>query len=664
MIALGYVALVFFGRTPLPWVLAQVSYDTDVPFSLSLAGEALHHWPMSDPNVSGTPLYYYVAAHVDIAAASTVTGLPLALILFRLAIVPLVLLVVGQMVLAGRLFAGRAAVGVVAAALLLLVGEFDPEPWYSFPFIGYLFLDVWLSPTFLVGLVFFIAAVVFIGERIGSAQSVRTGWRHWLAIAVFVTACDASKPPTVAVLGGALVLLVVWQRWVTRRFDRNTAAALGLVCAVSVVFYALIYRHSALGLDLHPFGSFESMGWVSDARRSLGNVVGWPVGVVLGTLGLFGSQLVGTIALIRLRGRSLDASRLFLLALLIVGLLAFVLFHQGGNGQVYFSHYGLVAGTLLSAEGIVLLAARWPAVPALRSAFAIVLAAGSAVVLLVYGVVVRFSFPGPSVPALHARVLECILVVAAIFALIWLWASPTRRSPGLAAAYAGATVVLLVLWWRGWNTYLSHAGYELGAVLAVATASAALLARGPRRRELAFALVILLAGLGALDVPLDQGPRAIDRVRAGQPLSETGRYGLSRGLYQGLTWIREHTPSDAVLAVNNYREGGGTPTYFYYSAFAERRVFLEGWLFSAESWNVLGADALTSKQVPFPQRLRLDNRVFQHADRRALAVLRHDYGVRYLVADHVQGSSTPALAGLGRVAFANSAVTVYDVTAS
>ena len=36
-------------------------------------------------------------------------------------------------------------------------------------------------------------------------------------------------------------------------------------------------------------------------------------------------------------------------------------------------------------------------------------------------------------------------------------------------------------------------------------------------------------------------------------------------------------------------------------------------------------------------------------------------GVRYLVADHVQGRATPALSGLGRVAFANRAVTVYDV---
>jgi hypothetical protein len=170
--------------------------------------------------------------------------------------------------------------------------------------------------------------------------------------------------------------------------------------------------------------------------------------------------------------------------------------------------------------------------------------------------------------------------------------------------------------------------------------------------------------IGALDVPLDQGPNAIDRLRSGASFHDAKETGLSRDLYQGLTWIRRNTSTNAVLAVNNYRERNvayGAATYFYYSAFAERRVFLEGWLFTVAAWNILGEKALTSKRIPFPTRYRLNEAVFKRADANALRVLVRQYGVRYLVADKVQGTFTPALARLGRVAYNNPAVTVFAV---
>ncbi|MDX6409528.1 MAG: hypothetical protein QOE13_2599 [Gaiellaceae bacterium] len=656
VVTLAYLGIAYFARTPLPWDVGQVTYDTDVPFSLGIAAEALHHWPMVDPNVSGLAVHYHVWAHLDLAATSQVTGLALPLVLFRLAVFPLTLLFVAEMLVAGRVFAGRALVGAFAAGLLLLVGEVDPEPWYSFPFLNYFFLDVWLSPTFLLGLVFFAAALTLIGERIKSTEPIRPAWRTWVLIAIMLIACAGAKPPALAVLGGGLVLTAGWILWTQRRVDANAAVGLGVVVAVFGVYYIVTYRHSALGLGAHPFESFGNMPWVHDLRQSVGDGAGWPLGVLLGALGLWGPALVGLVAFFGLRRARLDAGRFFLLAVLIAGVGPYVLYWQPANAQVYFSHYALVGGTLLAAEGLVLLGSLWSRAGVIRSAAAIALATAVALVTVVYVIETNL---------LHPRAALAIVVLAIVAALMWRWSAPSgRRAPLVAAGFAAVTAVVLLLWRFGWNPNQGYGGYELVTALLAVTMLAVALARRTQRWEAFFAVAVTAIAIGALDLPLDQGPNAVDRLRSGAAFSEAHETGLSRGLYQGLTWIRANTTTNAVLAVNNYRQGNsqhGPATYFYYAAFSERRVFLEGWLFTSAAWNILGEDALTSKRIPFPERFRLNEAVFKHADQKALKILVRKYGVRYLVDDKAQGNATPALAHLGKVAFSNPAVTVYAV---
>src|SRR4029079_9937986 len=88
---------------------------------------------------------------------------------------------------------------------------------------------------------------------------------------------------------------------------------------------------------------------------------------------------------------------------------------------------------------------------------------------------------------------------------------------------------------------------------------------------------------------------------------------LDRGLYDGLNWMRSHTPVDAVVAVDNYYRGSpdvGLPTVSDYSAFAERRVFLEGWYYTTHSWEVGASNPGGRGVIPFPERYRLNEAVF------------------------------------------------------
>jgi hypothetical protein len=100
--------------------------------------------------------------------------------------------------------------------------------------------------------------------------------------------------------------------------------------------------------------------------------------------------------------------------------------------------------------------------------------------------------------------------------------------------------------------------------------------------------------------------------------------------------------------------------YFYYSAFAERRVELESWDYTEQTIR-RGYFSLPPSLTPFPRRLALSDAVFHRGDERALRTLARGYDVSYLVADKVHGTASPALAELVPRVFSNDDVDVYAV---
>ncbi len=102
MLLLLYAGAVGFTQTPLPRETANVTYQEDTVFTISLAAEALHHWPLTMPSVAGEPLRYHAFAFMHMAAISQVTGIDLSVVVMRLYEVPLLLLFSLQLILAGR----------------------------------------------------------------------------------------------------------------------------------------------------------------------------------------------------------------------------------------------------------------------------------------------------------------------------------------------------------------------------------------------------------------------------------------------------------------------------------------------------------------------------------------------------------------------------------
>jgi hypothetical protein len=139
---------------------------------------------------------------------------------------------------------------------------------------------------------------------------------------------------------------------------------------------------------------------------------------------------------------------------------------------------------------------------------------------------------------------------------------------------------------------------------------------------------------GALDTPIDYLQPALT-TPAGTTLDV--RRPLTPEVYGALSWIREETPPDSVIAVNNQWVDAGRriPLEFDYSAFAERRAFLEGWQYSQRSIE-RGYAAVKRGANPFAGRLQLNEAAFMKGNRHALQAMA-GYGVRYLVVDELNG---------------------------
>lgn len=552
-----YVALASFTTSPLPRDLGSATYHEDTVFGISLAAEALHHWPMTVPMVAGQGLHYHLFVYLHMAAVAQVTGIDLSVVVLRLYLVPLLVLLTLQLIWAGRHVARRVSVGFVAAFAVLFLGELDVSRSRRFLFSDFFFAWLSTSHTFLLGLIFFIPTIVVLGELMSSRPgSRRTRLALWALVVALLVGCMGAKSYSPLALAGGLGILFVWRLVRDRVFSGAALLGLALTSAVYLGANALIFTWNNAGVVIRPFKAIDAMEGVSVFRSQLAGVwgdtaVAHVLGVIYGTFGLLGIPLLGIGLLLGCKGRPLSVKELWFLSIFAAGLPALFFLSQPGFGQMFVVFFGLVPGTILAATGFRLF---W-----LRH--------------------VRPSFAGRA-----------------------------SLRGGLATAAVGGCVVLAFL-----NT------------------------------------------------PLDWFPGISGKAIDG-PAYVSEPPGLTAGLYRGLLWVRDNTDVNSVLVVNNhsiYRDGRDSK-YFYYSAFAQRRVVLESWDYTrqAAASNLLSLDAA---HTPFPRRLELSQAVFRNADEIAMRTLAKGYGARYLVADKFHGSESPWLPWRARRVFSDGDVDIYAI---
>jgi hypothetical protein len=411
-------------------------------------------------------------------------------------------------------------------------------------------------------------------------------------LAVLLFGCAGAKATILPVLIGGLVVYAVW-RW---RVDRRVVACLALCLIAFAAAYLLLYSGGREGSALHPLRSaFRTLpGMELESIGGAKRVLAYPVATWVTAVALM-VPLAG-LAFARIRWRSPTAVQAWLLGLLAAAVAAFFAFDLPGFSQLYFLWYGFTAGALLAAGGLVDVVGR------LRRGDLVALAAGAALgIVLGLGTAVE-----------EASLRRVYMGVAAVLGVVVVWSALRSRAAKL-------------LW---------PAVFAVGALLTA----------------------------GLVDAPRDRLPHLVSLAVAGEPLYTKAdpqrERGVTRDLARGLAWVRDHTGDDAVLAVNNHLRSPaeGSSVYFYYSALAERRVFIESWEYTDKVLAV-GLVASRAGRHPFAKRLAFNDSTYAGTGPPDAAGLRRR-GVDYVLVDRIN-APVPRRRIPGRVVFRNDALIVH-----
>lgn len=273
-----------------------------------------------------------------------------------------------------------------------------------------------------------------------------------------------------------------------------------------------------------------------------------------------------------------------------------------------------------------------------------------------------------SIPANFAiHLLGWMLAWAGLAGLL---VAPARlRDPAvllcLGLGIAGLAAYLLTTQPGGSQGYFVQSGRPYLAIAAVA-GLAALLQPGRLagwRTAAAGVLAVVMAAT-MISIPdyyrkpvqqaMDQGLRAYPR-QAGQ---------VAEGAQEMGRWLRENSSPDDLVATNVHcrvvlQPGMCDYRSFWVSAYAERRVLLEGWAYAPRSYGGPSAVRYTSRPFWNPHLLAANDAAFLQPSPATLAVLRDVYGVRWLVAD--ERLATGDLSALVPLRFRSGEVAVYEL---
>jgi hypothetical protein len=356
----------FFRYHGLTWPGNSTPYP-DMPFHLALAAELKHHFPAMMPYLQDEPLRYHWFIHAHMAATSWGTGIELQILLLRLAVVPMLAIVV-----TGVAFAARSVVGAWwSGPVTVLIALFSASP-FGLTTTGTPMRTLWLSPMQTLGAAIFAVLVLLLVDLLKRAPSMR----EWLLFGILVAGVAGAKATYLPMLVAA-VALVAAVEFVTRRsVSKTTVIAFGVTLLIFVAAMLLLYRGTSGGMQISPLKGIRQSGRPVAYSLAL-YVLGW----LVAWAGLAG---------LAVRGRKLmDPAIVFCLGMAAAGIGAILLTTQPGSSQVYFLNSARPYIAIAATAGIVALTQplrerRRAATYGLAAFLGLVMAFGAASSYLVY----------------------------------------------------------------------------------------------------------------------------------------------------------------------------------------------------------------------------------------------------------------------------------------
>ncbi|MFF1906631.1 hypothetical protein [Kitasatospora sp. NPDC058218] len=606
----------------------------DLPYLLSLAGNAKHNFPLTFPQAAGEPLHYHWFTFVHMAMSDLVGHIDLSVVQMRLMVPALAALAMVITAVVAHRLTGRPWAGPVAALLIFAVGEFNAVypnnvgHWTfgapAVPLMSWASLSLTYSQPLLMALIGVVGDALRgrggeeRGGQDGAGRIPAFGRGAFVLTALFAVASSAAKasslPVTLAALAfaGAMVLIG------TRRIPWTVVGLGAIVAGAQVFATAVLFRFESYGLEVVPFGNIQKY-WADpqQTRTAVTQSV-----VVAATLVAFllnhQLRMVGMIPLLWRRRLRLEQTQWFLLGGALAGPAVYLVVN--GFNASYFTLAGLSFGVLLSAWGYCEVFER-AALPA-RGKLALGVGTVAFVLLLTYGI---YQYAGDWATFALKAVGDADGT-----------ASYTALVPALAAAaaLAGVAAVGGVLWW------------------AAGRALPALRGRG--------AVVLLTAALAA------GAPSLLLDVQQSRQVPWDGAWPLPASQVEAARWVRAHSEPDDVLATNGHcrsesdyavpGENCWNSLSFYLSAYSERSVLVEGWAYSPR--------LMSEKSGSFwdQELLKLNEDAVYRPTAAILDQLRERHHVRYVVVNRKVAPESPALKTLAKQVFDNGRMAVYEIS--
>lgn len=637
-IATAYLYRVYLERTPILPTGDQRIF-VDLPYQLSLAGNAKHDFPVTLPQVAGEPLHYHWFAFVHEAMTSMVGHIDLPVVQMRLMIPALCALTMVVIAVVAWRLTGRPWAGPVAGLLVFAIGEFNAWPTSALAFGSpETSLMVWASVSMTYSQPLLFALIGAVGEGLRTAGS-RTdaeaksgdakhsvpalGRGLYVLAGLFAFASSAAKATSLPVTLAGLALAGLVALLSTRRIPW-TIVALGTVVGAGQLFStALIFHFQSYGLKPEPLINLRGY-WTDPQHVRSAASQAFVIAAVWAAF-LLNTQLrvVGMVPLLWRRRLRLEPVQWFLLGGAIGGPAIFLMLN-GWNAS-YFTHAGLAFGALLSAWGYCEVFER----AALPAGAKTSLAIGS------------LAFVGLFAWAVYHQAPD--------------WLDSTQRTLGITLAskpgyfsllpiltagvtLAVATTVLGLLWW------------------AASRALPALRRRGG---------VVLLTGALVAGAPtlLMDLPTPTEGVAVWGSLPLPGKVDAAR-------WIRDHSKPTDVLATNehcwspddyaNPQEVSAPADHcnnqaFTLSGYSERSVLIEGWAFAPRNM------ATQSTAFWDPALLDMNDAAVYHPTATVLDDLHNEHNVRYLVVNRRAGTESPLLKTFATNVYDNGNYGVYEL---
>jgi hypothetical protein len=591
--------------------------NSDSPFELSLAAELTHHFPPQVPYVAGEPLTYHWMVYNHIASAHWITGIELDVLTQRVVPFAFMLLTAMGAAAVGMVLTGRAVAAPIAAGLTVMAGDLSPWAWTTTHTLyndGPLSLGQLISPTQAFSTVLMLPLIA-VTALILRRQSRGRLAGLFLVAAVLIAVLSISKATALPVYAAGLPAAWIYLSVRARRLNLR-ALVLAVLVIVSYGFnFLVILRAESQGMAVKPAGTFRSMlqgmltGISPDVQPGHSVLVIVSAAIVVGWL----MPVVGALLIRRRVPR--DPMAVLLVFGFVLAIAAASILYHFSQSQVFFARNAFIYGVLIATWGLSSLDR--------RVYFAVAPALALGVAAIYYG---RSRTNG--------LIRDC------------------RDTNCLDRIFAEPLVVALIL-------------------VAVGIVVLGLVFRGSRRTWAAIAVAALLG--------LTVSPTIVSLQRFATPGGTTYE-SIAPGGIEAARFIRRQSGPDDLIATNIHchrppttgTTGGLSVSKpaderchsgsFWIPGYAERRVLVEGWAYTAKANNHAynSNDALYS---PFwdQEKLRVNDAAFTAPTREGLETLRTKYGVRWLFADERINPIPDALSHLAELRFQSGTVRIYQL---